>query len=53
MSKDEELYMVVDDSVYKPMSESDKKKVQELNNDPEVQAVLREFEKELKAKYGY
>lgn len=53
MSEHEKLYMVCDDSPGEPCTKEEIENDRRLENDPKIQAENREFEKKMKALFGY
>lgn len=53
MSEHEKLYMVCDDSPGEPRTKEEIENDCRLENDPKIQAENREFEKKMKALFGY
>lgn len=52
MSKDEEFYVVCDDSPDEPRTKEEIENDRRLENDPEEQAENREFTEKVKAMFG-
>lgn len=53
MSEHEKLYMVCDDSPGEPRTKEEIENDRRLENNPKIQAENREFEKKMKALFGY